>query len=126
MRRSLQQSKRLAAQHGPARSQQFTCSARLLRTPQATKPEGKVLRLETINPSILNVQYAVRGAIPQEADKLERKLKTEGSKAAEHLGFDQVIYANIGKYVHLFYASACTLDVDEWSPAALNNWVKRA
>lgn len=103
MRRSLQQQSQRIGQLSAigTRSRTFAGSARHLKAPQAPGRPGKVLSLETINPAVLNVQYAVRGAIPQEADKLERKLKAGGDSAKKELGFPQVIYANIGKCVLL-------------------------
>ena len=35
---------------------------------------SKVLTMETINPNIKNVEYAIRGPIPQLASKLEKDL----------------------------------------------------
>lgn len=98
MRRGFYQSalRRSNSKHIPSHT--FSTSASSLKATAAASGD-KILRLDTINPAVLNVEYAVRGAIPQKADELERKLKKEGSKAAQELGFDKVIYANIGKSV---------------------------
>ncbi|XP_051909968.1 alanine aminotransferase 2-like [Hippocampus zosterae] len=52
---------------------------------------GKVLTLDTMNPNIKQVEYAVRGAIVQRAVKIEKELR-EGAKKP----FTEVIKANIG------------------------------
>lgn len=51
-----------------------------------------VLTTETINPSVLEVQYAVRGELALKADKYMRALEA-GDKS---LPFDKVVTANIG------------------------------
>ncbi|XP_061110565.1 alanine aminotransferase 2-like isoform X1 [Conger conger] len=52
---------------------------------------GKVLTMDTINPSVKKVEYAVRGPIVQRALQIEKELK-EGAKKP----FTEVIKANIG------------------------------
>ena len=52
---------------------------------------GKSLSLDTINPNVRNVEYAVRGGIPAMAAKYEKELE-EGQK----LPFDSIVFANIG------------------------------
>lgn len=52
---------------------------------------GKVLTLDTMNPTVKKVEYAVRGPIVQRAVQIEKELK-EGVKKP----FDEVIKANIG------------------------------
>ncbi|XP_077365523.1 alanine aminotransferase 2-like isoform X1 [Festucalex cinctus] len=52
---------------------------------------GKVLNMDTMNPNVKRVEYAVRGAIVQRALKIEKELK-EGAKKP----FTEVIKANIG------------------------------
>lgn len=54
-----------------------------------------VLDNDTINPNVINAQYAVRGELAIKAEKLKARLKGDRS-AAEELGFDSVIHANIG------------------------------
>ncbi|XP_033841915.1 alanine aminotransferase 2-like [Periophthalmus magnuspinnatus] len=54
-------------------------------------PKGKVLTLETMNPNVKKVEYAVRGPIVQRAVQLEKELR-EGAKKP----FTEVIRANIG------------------------------
>ncbi|XP_028329387.1 alanine aminotransferase 2-like [Gouania willdenowi] len=54
-------------------------------------PRAKVLTLDTMNPTVKKVQYAVRGPIVQRAVELEREL-SEGVKKP----FSEVIKANIG------------------------------
>jgi alanine transaminase len=53
----------------------------------------KVLRPETINPRVLEVQYAVRGELALKADKYVHDLE-DGNGA--NLPFDKVVTANIG------------------------------
>ncbi|BEJ17528.1 hypothetical protein CspHIS471_0609290 [Cutaneotrichosporon sp. HIS471] len=57
----------------------------------ARKP---VLTLETINPAVLDVQYAVRGELALKADKYMHELDTPGG--GKNLPFDKVVTANIG------------------------------
>ncbi|XP_006634237.2 alanine aminotransferase 2-like isoform X1 [Lepisosteus oculatus] len=56
-----------------------------------TPHRGKVLTMDTMNPNIKRVEYAVRGPIVQRAVELERELR-EGAKKP----FSEVIKANIG------------------------------
>ena len=42
-------------------------------------------------PSVLEVEYAVRGAVPQKAGDYANRLA-----AGEKLPFDKIVYANIG------------------------------
>ncbi|XP_064202670.1 alanine aminotransferase 2-like isoform X1 [Anguilla rostrata] len=56
-----------------------------------TSRRGKVLTIDTINPSVKKVEYAVRGPIVQRAVQIEKELK-EGAKKP----FTEVIKANIG------------------------------
>jgi hypothetical protein len=52
-----------------------------------------VLTVDTINPHVLEAQYAVRGLIPQRAETYRAQLaKGEG----KDLPFDNIIFANIG------------------------------
>uniref|UniRef100_A0A3Q3VWC9 Alanine aminotransferase 1 n=1 Tax=Mola mola TaxID=94237 RepID=A0A3Q3VWC9_MOLML len=53
--------------------------------------QGKVLTLDTMNPNVRRVEYAVRGPLVQRALQLEKELK-EGAKKP----FTEVIKANIG------------------------------
>ncbi|KAL9228471.1 hypothetical protein vseg_004052 [Gypsophila vaccaria] len=48
--------------------------------------------LKTINPKVLKCQYAVRGEIVTQAEKLQEQLK----KQPESLPFDEILYCNIG------------------------------
>lgn len=52
----------------------------------------KALTLESINPAVLDVQYAVRGELALKADKYVHQLE-DGDKS---LPFDKVVTANIG------------------------------
>ncbi|XP_075907310.1 alanine aminotransferase 2-like [Nelusetta ayraudi] len=52
---------------------------------------GKVLTLDTINPNVKRVEYAVRGPIVQRAVQLEKELREGANKP-----FTEVIRANIG------------------------------
>ncbi|XP_056148874.1 alanine aminotransferase 2-like isoform X2 [Lampris incognitus] len=54
-------------------------------------PRGKVLTIDTMNPTVKMVEYAVRGPIVQRAVQIEQELK-EGVKKP----FAEVIKANIG------------------------------
>lgn len=53
-----------------------------------------VLTLETINPAVLDVQYAVRGELALKADKYMQELDQPGG--GKNLPFDKVVTANIG------------------------------
>lgn len=53
----------------------------------------RALTLETINPAVLEVQYAVRGELALKADKYMHQLE-DGEGAS--LPFDKVVTANIG------------------------------
>jgi alanine transaminase len=55
------------------------------------KAGAKVLNMETLNPNIVKMEYAVRGPIVQRAGAIEKELK-EGAKKP----FNEVIRANIG------------------------------
>ncbi|KAJ8337066.1 hypothetical protein SKAU_G00382860 [Synaphobranchus kaupii] len=57
----------------------------------AASRRGKVLTVDTMNPCVKKVEYAVRGPIVQRAMQLEKELK-EGAKKP----FTEVIKANIG------------------------------
>ncbi|XP_074288150.1 alanine aminotransferase 2-like [Silene latifolia] len=48
--------------------------------------------LQTINPKVLKCEYAVRGEIVTQAEKLQEQLK----KQPETLPFDEILYCNIG------------------------------
>lgn len=50
-----------------------------------------VMRIDTINPNVLNAEYAVRGEIPQKAHQIERELEHGAS-----LPFTSVLWTNIG------------------------------
>jgi hypothetical protein len=57
----------------------------------STRP--KSLTLDTINPAVLDVEYAVRGELAIKADEYTARIERgEGGK----LGFDKVVTANIG------------------------------
>ncbi|KAM9791796.1 alanine aminotransferase 2-like isoform 2-T2 [Syngnathus typhle] len=60
-------------------------------TENGTSPRGKVLTIDTMNPTVKKVEYAVRGPIVQRAMELEKEL-SEGRKKP----FQEVIKANIG------------------------------
>lgn len=51
-----------------------------------------LLSRETLNPNVLKAEYAVRGKVLIEADKLNQVLKTPNN----NLPFEQIIYCNIG------------------------------
>ncbi|XP_057548777.1 alanine aminotransferase 2 [Amaranthus tricolor] len=50
------------------------------------------LSLQTLNPKVLKCEYAVRGAIVTQAEKLQEQLK----KDPKSLPFDEILYCNIG------------------------------
>lgn len=52
---------------------------------------NSVLSLNTINPNVLTMEYAVRGSIPIRALELSKELKSGANKP-----FEEVIRANIG------------------------------
>ncbi|WVR09365.1 hypothetical protein IAU60_006431 [Kwoniella sp. DSM 27419] len=54
------------------------------------------LNLETINPAVLEVEYAVRGELALKADKYTQILNDPEEKAKSGLPFDHVVTANIG------------------------------
>jgi alanine transaminase len=60
------------------------------RSAAASAP-GKVLTMETLNPNIKTMEYAVRGPIVTRAAEIDKELK-QGTKKQ----FEQVIMANIG------------------------------
>ncbi|XP_031721233.1 alanine aminotransferase 2-like isoform X1 [Anarrhichthys ocellatus] len=60
-------------------------------TENGVSPRAKVLTIDTMNPTVKKVEYAVRGPIVQRAMELEREL-SEGIKKP----FVEVIKANIG------------------------------
>ncbi len=75
-------------------------------------PRGKALTLDTINPHVLDVEYAVRGELAIRADKYMHQLEEDGNKGAtgqrteatapkngaskKELPFNKVVTANIG------------------------------
>ena len=52
------------------------------------------LSVDSLNPAVLNVQYAVRGELAIKAEEYRVKLKESG--VASGLPFDRVISSNIG------------------------------
>ncbi|CAH8618047.1 unnamed protein product [Heterobilharzia americana] len=52
---------------------------------------GKVLTLDTINPNVIKIEYAVRGPIVDRAIEIEKELKQGVSKS-----FNEVVKCNIG------------------------------
>lgn len=58
------------------------------------KEHKKALTLESINPAVLDVQYAVRGELALKADKYVHEL--EDPAKAKALPFTKVVTANIG------------------------------
>lgn len=64
-------------------------NARLFSVSLAAK---KVLTVDTMNPNIRTMEYAVRGAIPIRADELKDQLKTNPGS----LPFEKVVPCNIG------------------------------
>jgi alanine transaminase len=67
-------------------------------TPSSRDPSFRVMTKSSINPHVLNAEYAVRGAIPLRAEELRVQLeKGAGSNGdGTKLGFDKIISCNIG------------------------------
>ncbi|KAJ2724283.1 alanine transaminase [Coemansia sp. Benny D115] len=61
-------------------------------TKTVSEPAAKVLTVESMNPNIRAMEYAVRGAIPIRADELNEQLKTQPGS----LPFKQITACNIG------------------------------
>ncbi|ORZ29988.1 pyridoxal phosphate-dependent transferase [Catenaria anguillulae PL171] len=59
----------------------------------SNKPKGKVLTLDSLNPSVKQAEYAVRGELAIRAEQLRAQL--EAGKGA-HLPFNQITNCNIG------------------------------
>ncbi|KAJ1911122.1 alanine transaminase [Mycoemilia scoparia] len=53
---------------------------------------SKVLTIDTINPHVRTMEYAVRGALPIRAEQLVRELRNKDNK----LPFDKITFCNIG------------------------------
>lgn len=66
--------------------------------PRSTRnmTRNPVLSLDSINQNVLHAHYAVRGECPTLADELAQRLQEDPKHAAEELGFDEIVYANIG------------------------------
>lgn len=58
------------------------------------QPGERVLSLDTINPSVVAAEYAVRGEIAIRAEELREECATEEGR--KKLGFNEVISCNIG------------------------------
>ncbi|GAA5921031.1 hypothetical protein JCM3775_004060 [Rhodotorula graminis] len=69
-------------------------SARYHTSREARDPNYRVLTPATINKSVLEAQYAVRGAIPLRAEELREELDSKGKDAG--LPFDEIVSCNIG------------------------------
>lgn len=59
------------------------------------------LTLETMNPNLLKMEYAVRGTVVIEADKIKEELNNnskndEDDESRNKYGFDKIVYTNIG------------------------------
>lgn len=79
----------------------YISSRRHYQTPAELNEEEindeKFLNLKTLNPSVKNVQYAVRGKVVIRAGELEQEIKeTTALVDKQTLPFDKVIRANIG------------------------------
>ncbi|CAO1625920.1 unnamed protein product [Parajaminaea phylloscopi] len=62
-------------------------------SPSSSRP--KVLTKDTINPHVLNVEYAVRGALSNKADEYASIIQ-QGKAKEKGLPFDSIVTANIG------------------------------
>lgn len=69
-------------------------SARYHTSREARDPKFRVLTASSINKSVLEAQYAVRGAIPLRAEELREELEAKGKDA--ELPFDEIVSCNIG------------------------------
>jgi len=56
----------------------------------------KPLTIESLNPSILKVQYAVRGELAIKAEEFRDKIRLSTEDAHHGLPFDKVVSSNIG------------------------------
>jgi aspartate/methionine/tyrosine aminotransferase len=63
--------------------------------PDTTTRPRKRLTIETISSNLKSMEYAVRGKIAIEADKITEELK-HPSDASKNYPFDHIIYTNIG------------------------------
>lgn len=59
-----------------------------------SSPRGPALTIDSINPAVLEVQYAVRGELALKADQYVHQLEEPSAKSK--LPFDKVVTANIG------------------------------
>ncbi|PWN47258.1 putative alt1-alanine aminotransferase [Violaceomyces palustris] len=78
------------ASHPSSATSAYSTSA--TRSPSSYKP---VLSKSSINPHVINVEYAVRGEISNKANNYA-KLLSEGKKESAGIKFDSVVTANIG------------------------------
>ncbi|BFZ19806.1 hypothetical protein BsWGS_22845 [Bradybaena similaris] len=69
-------------------STKYLCKSKMV---EATSRRGKVLTIDTMNPHVKNIEYAVRGPIVIRAGEIEKELN-QGAKR----NFADVIRANIG------------------------------
>jgi len=56
----------------------------------------KILRLETLNPKVIQAEYAVRGELVIRAEHHAKTLKDQQSTGKRLLPFDDIVYCNIG------------------------------
>jgi hypothetical protein len=65
-------------------------------SPSANGPAShKVLTIESINPAVLSVSYAVRGELALRADEYSQQISA-AANVAHNLPFEKVVTANIG------------------------------
>ncbi|KAJ1679830.1 alanine transaminase, partial [Spiromyces aspiralis] len=72
----------------------MTVIADMSNNPLSSSPSSKVLDLETMNPHIREMGYAVRGAISICAEQIEREIRAPEDRAK--YDFDTITYCNIG------------------------------
>lgn len=64
-------------------------------SPSRSSSRRKVLTKDSINPNVLNVEYAVRGALSNKADEFA-SIIAQGMATVKGLPFDSIVTANIG------------------------------
>ena len=56
-----------------------------------------ILSIDTVNPNLRAAEYAVRGAIPQRAEQLEKQLAADKADGKQSLPFTRTVGCNIGE-----------------------------
>mmetsp|Transcript_2443 Transcript_2443/g.6852 ORF Transcript_2443/g.6852 Transcript_2443/m.6852 type:complete len:511 (+) Transcript_2443:96-1628(+) len=69
-------------------------AALLLGLQRAGPAQGRLLALDTLNPQLLEAEYAVRGAILDKAEEIQRQIRA--NPTSHGFPFDSIIPCNIG------------------------------